>query len=54
MNNLITQTLQLLVTFDPTLVEKVATLLCLVFDQNPLTNRLYLSGIFFFILMYTG
>ncbi|ESO09053.1 hypothetical protein HELRODRAFT_156562 [Helobdella robusta] len=45
---------QLLVTFDPVLVEKVATLLYLIMDENPCMPRLYLSGAFFFILMYTG
>jgi len=42
------------VTFDPVLVEKVATLLYLVMEDNPSTPRLYLTGVFFFILMYTG
>lgn len=46
--------MQLLLTFDPVLVEKVATLLYLVVQDNPSLNRLYLSGVFFFILMYTG
>ena len=46
--------LQLLVTFDPVLVEKVATLLYLVMEDNPSMPRLYLTGVFFFILMYTG
>lgn len=46
--------LQLLLTFDPVLVEKVATLLYLVMQDNPGLSRLYLSGVFFFIMMYTG
>jgi len=46
--------LQLLVTFDPVLVEKVATLLYLVMEDNPSMPRLYLTGVFFFVLMYTG
>ena len=46
--------LQLLLTFDPVLVEKVATLLYLVIEDNPGLSRLYLSGAFFFIMMYTG
>ncbi|BFZ15550.1 hypothetical protein BsWGS_18589 [Bradybaena similaris] len=45
---------QLLLTFDPVLVEKVATLLYLVMQDNPIVSRLYLSGAFFFIMMYTG
>ncbi|XP_070570129.1 dnaJ homolog subfamily C member 13-like isoform X2 [Ptychodera flava] len=45
---------QLLLTFDPVLVEKVALLLYLVMFDNPQLPRLYLTGIFFFILMYTG
>lgn len=36
------------------LVEKVATLLFLVMQDNPGLSRLYLSGTFFFIMMYTG
>jgi len=45
---------QLLVTFDPVLVEKVASLLYLVMEDNPSMPRLYLTGSFFFVLMYTG
>lgn len=45
---------QLLLTFDPTLVEKVATLLCEVAADNPAVAKFYLTGVFFFILMYTG
>jgi len=45
---------QLLVTFDPVLVEKVATLLYLIMEDNPSMPRLYLTGVFFFVLMYTG
>jgi len=46
--------LQLLATFDPVLVEKVATLLYHIMEDNPQMPRLYLTGVFFFILMYTG
>lgn len=46
--------LQLLLTFDPILVEKVANLLYLVMQDNPNLQRLYLTGVFFFIMMYTG
>uniref|UniRef100_A0A3B4AJX5 Uncharacterized protein n=1 Tax=Periophthalmus magnuspinnatus TaxID=409849 RepID=A0A3B4AJX5_9GOBI len=45
---------QLLLTFDPILVEKVANVLYLVMQDNPNLQRLYLTGIFFFIMMYTG
>ncbi|CAH0774017.1 unnamed protein product [Bemisia tabaci] len=45
---------QLLLTFDPVLVEKVASLLCEVAVDNSHTSKLYLTGVFFFILMYTG
>lgn len=45
---------QLLLTFDPPLVERVASLLLHVVDQNPCLPRIYLTGVFFFILMYTG
>ena len=71
---------QLLLTFDPILVEKVSTLLHLVMQDNPalprycsvdssivltvcglvyfkdhrVSCRLYLTGAFFFIMMYTG
>lgn len=46
--------LQLLLTFDPILVEKVANVLHLVMHDNPNLQRLYLTGVFFFIMMYTG
>ncbi len=45
---------QLLLTFDPVLVEKVALLLYHMMQDNPTLSRLYLTGVFFFILMYTG
>ncbi|KAI4878723.1 hypothetical protein NFI96_021841, partial [Prochilodus magdalenae] len=45
---------QLLLTFDPILVEKVANLMYLVMQDNPNLQRLYLTGVFFFIMMYTG
>lgn len=46
--------LQLLLTFDPILVEKVANVMYLVMQDNPNLQRLYLTGVFFFIMMYTG
>ncbi|XP_062518532.1 LOW QUALITY PROTEIN: dnaJ homolog subfamily C member 13-like [Corticium candelabrum] len=45
---------QLFVTFDPYLVEKLATLLLDIMQDNPMLPRLFQSGVFFFILMYTG
>eukprot|EP00058_Branchiostoma_floridae_P000587 XP_002586075.1 hypothetical protein BRAFLDRAFT_252432 [Branchiostoma floridae] len=45
---------QLLLTFDPVLVEKVATVMWHIMQDNPQLPRLYLSGVFFFIMMYTG
>ncbi|CBY21245.1 unnamed protein product [Oikopleura dioica] len=45
---------QLLLTFDVTLVEKVARLLPLILVDSPLMPRLYLTGVFYFIIMYTG
>ncbi|XP_059584765.1 dnaJ homolog subfamily C member 13 isoform X1 [Alligator mississippiensis] len=46
--------IQLLLTFDPILVEKVAILLFHIMQDNPQLPRFYLSGVFFFIMMYTG
>lgn len=46
--------IQLLLTFGPILVEKVATLLCEVMKDNPEMSKVYLTGVFYFILMYTG
>lgn len=45
---------QLLVTFDPVIVERVATLMLLVIEENPMISQLYKTGLFFFILMYSG
>ena len=45
---------QLLLTFDPSLVEKVVTLLNDIMRDNPYLPRVFSSGIFFFIMMYTG
>ena len=45
---------QLLVTFDPVLVEQVAILLFHIMEDNPKLATLYTTGVFFFILMYTG
>uniref|UniRef100_A0A8C7D3H7 DnaJ heat shock protein family (Hsp40) member C13 n=1 Tax=Oncorhynchus kisutch TaxID=8019 RepID=A0A8C7D3H7_ONCKI len=53
-NTCLPHIVQLLLTFDPILVEKVANVLYLVMQDNPNLQRLYLTGIFFFIMMYTG
>ncbi|XP_077081132.1 dnaJ homolog subfamily C member 13 isoform X1 [Siphateles boraxobius] len=53
-NTCLPHIVQLLLTFDPILVEKVANLLYVVMQDNPNLQRLYLSGVFFFIMMYTG
>jgi len=45
---------QLLLTFDPSLVEKVVTLLNDIMRDNPYLPRVFSSGVFFFIMMYTG
>ncbi|XP_075443221.1 dnaJ homolog subfamily C member 13 isoform X3 [Ascaphus truei] len=45
---------QLLLTFDPILVEKVSILLYHIMQDNPQLARFYLTGVFFFIMMYTG
>ncbi|XP_064489524.1 dnaJ homolog subfamily C member 13-like [Ornithodoros turicata] len=45
---------QVLLTFDPVLVEKVAVLLMHVMQHNPAIQRLYTTGFFFFVLLYTG
>ncbi|CAH8292614.1 unnamed protein product, partial [Schistosoma intercalatum] len=52
--NCLPHVIQLLLTFDPPLVERVVSLLHAVMDQNPFLPRLYLTGIFYFILLYTG
>lgn len=45
---------QLLLTFDPTLVEKLVNLLNALVQDNPLLTQFYMTGVFYFILMYTG
>lgn len=45
---------QLLLTFEPRIVEKVCTLLYHVMYENPIVNQLFLTGFFFFVMMYTG
>jgi DnaJ family protein C protein 13 len=53
-SNVLPHIVQLLLTFDPIVVEKVATLLNLVVQDNPVLSRIYMTGVFFFISMYTG
>ncbi|CAF3421421.1 unnamed protein product [Rotaria sp. Silwood1] len=45
---------QLLLTFDPNLVEKIVILLNKLTQDNPLLPQFYMTGVFYFILMYTG
>lgn len=45
---------QLLLTFDPVIVVRVATLISLIAEDNPIMPRLFLTGLYYFILMYTG
>uniref|UniRef100_A0A146KY70 DnaJ subfamily C member 13 n=1 Tax=Lygus hesperus TaxID=30085 RepID=A0A146KY70_LYGHE len=45
---------QLLLTFDPVIVEKVATLIYSIAEDNVFMPKLYTTGVFFFILMYNG
>ncbi|XP_024081075.1 dnaJ homolog subfamily C member 13 isoform X2 [Cimex lectularius] len=45
---------QLLLTFEPIIVEKVATLLCCIAEDNIYMPKLYTTGVFYFILMYNG
>lgn len=52
--NTLPHIVQLLLTFDPRLVEKVVTLLNVVLEDNPQLPRVFSTGAFFFILMYTG
>ncbi|CAI5438006.1 unnamed protein product [Caenorhabditis angaria] len=51
---LLYQLVQLLLTYDPQIVQRVASLLNLIMQDNPFLPRLYLSGVFYFILMYNG
>ncbi|XP_029442930.1 LOW QUALITY PROTEIN: dnaJ homolog subfamily C member 13 [Rhinatrema bivittatum] len=53
-NTCLPHIIQLLLTFDPILVEKVAILLYHIMQDNPQLPRFYLTGVFFFIMMYTG
>eukprot|EP00731_Ephydatia_muelleri_P020259 Em0012g1084a len=44
----------ILLTFDPKLVEKTVTLLSIIMEDNPQLPRMFTTGVFFFIMMYTG
>lgn len=45
---------QVCLTHDPRLVERVASLLCQIMSDNPEITKVYLTGVFYFMLMYTG
>lgn len=45
---------QLLLTFDPVIVERVACLLTELMRDHPSAPQLYFTGVYYFILMYTG
>ncbi|XP_066249736.1 dnaJ homolog subfamily C member 13 [Euwallacea similis] len=51
---ILSHVVQLLLTFDPILVEKVSTLMCEIMADNPEMPKVHLTGVFYFILMYTG
>jgi DnaJ homolog subfamily C member 13 len=45
---------QVCLTHDPRLVERVASLLCQIMSDNPEITKVYLTGVFYFMLMYMG
>lgn len=45
---------QVCLTHDPALLERVATLLCQIMQDNPEMPKVHLTGVFYFMLMYTG
>lgn len=45
---------QLLLTFDPSVCGRVHTLLYTLMEDNPLIGRFFLTGVFFFALLYPG
>lgn len=53
-DNCLHHIVQLLLTFDPVIVEKVATLLYKIVEDNVFMSKLYTTGVFYFILMYNG
>lgn len=51
---LLYQIVQLLLTYDPDVVQRVASLVLEIMQDNPYISNLYLSGLYYFILMYNG
>ena len=51
---LLYQIVQLLLTYDPAVVQRVSILILDIMQDNPYISNLYLSGIYYFILMYNG
>eukprot|EP01147_Barroeca_monosierra_P008081 gene8081-757_t len=45
---------QLLLTFEPNIVERTSKLLGIIMQDNTSVSRLFLTGVFFFLMMYTG
>lgn len=45
---------QVCLTHDPALLERVATLLGQIMADNPDMSKIYMSGVFYFMLMYRG
>lgn len=45
---------QVCLTHDPRLLERVASLLCQIMQDNPEVTKVYLTGVFYFMLMYMG
>lgn len=45
---------QVCLTHDPGLLERVATLLCQIMQDNSEMPKVHLTGVFYFMLMYTG
>lgn len=45
---------QVCLTHDPGLLERVATLLCQIMADNSEMPKVHLTGVFYFMLMYTG
>lgn len=52
--NVLPHLVQLFLTFDPVIVERTSILLGDIMEDNVILPRLYLTGAFYFILMYTG
>ena len=52
--NTLPHIVQLLLTFDPILVERVVILINIILEDNPNLSRGFSTGVFFFIMMYTG